>query len=130
MKVVAAVIKRDGLVLICQRKTGQRHAGKWELPGGKVEPDEDLKSALERELLEELAISAVIGERIEEYDYAYPGRSPIQLIFHKVSDFQGEPANLIFEQIRWKKTAKLPEYDFLEGDVDFVKRLAAGHDTS
>ena len=91
-----------------------------------MEPDEDLKSALERELLEELAISAVIGDRIEEYDYAYPGRSPIQLIFYRVTDFQGEPANLIFEQIRWEKTAKLPEYDFLEGDVDFVKRLAAG----
>ncbi len=124
MKVVAAVIKRDGLVLICQRKTGQRHAGKWELPGGKVEPGEDLKSALERELLEELGISAVIGDRIEKYDYAYPGRSPIQLVFYRVSEFQGEPANLIFEQIRWEKTAKLPDYDFLEGDVDFVKRLA------
>ncbi len=56
--------------------------------------------------------------------YAYPGRSPIQLVFYRVSEFQGEPANLIFEQIRWEKTAKLPEYDFLEGDVDFVKRLA------
>ena len=124
MKVVAAVIERDGLVLICQRKTGQRHAGKWEFPGGKVEPEEDLKSALERELLEELAISAVIGDRIEGYDYTYPGRGPIQLIFYRVSDFRGEPANLIFEQILWEKPARLPEYDFLEGDVDFVKRLA------
>jgi len=124
MKVVAAVIERDGRVLICQRKTGQRHAGKWEFPGGKVEPEEDAESALERELLEELAISAVIGERIEGYDYTYPGRSPIQLSFYKISDFQGEPANLIFEQIRWEKAAKLPEYDFLEGDVDFVRRMA------
>jgi 8-oxo-dGTP diphosphatase len=124
MKVVAAVIKRDGRVLICQRKTGRRHGGKWEFPGGKVEPGEDLKSALKRELLEELGISAVIGDRIEGYDYAYPGRSPIQLVFYKVSEFQGEPANLIFEQIRWERAARLPEYDFLEGDVDFVRRLA------
>jgi len=76
------------------------------------------------ELLEELGIAAVIGHRLERYDYAYPGSSPIQLVFYRVSEFQGEPANLIFEQIRWEKTAKLPEYDFLEGDVDFVKRLA------
>jgi len=37
MNVVAAVIERDGLILICQRKAGQRHGGKWEFPGGKVE---------------------------------------------------------------------------------------------
>ena len=40
MDVVAAVIERDGRILICQRKTGQKYAGKWEFPGGKVEPGE------------------------------------------------------------------------------------------
>jgi len=124
MKVVAAVIERDGLTLICQRKAGQRHGGKWEFPGGKVEPEEDLQSALVRELREELAIAAEIAEEIARYEYAYPGRSPIQLIFFRVTEFRGEPANLIFEEIRWEKPAKLVEYDFLDGDVDFVKRLA------
>jgi 8-oxo-dGTP diphosphatase len=123
MNVVAGIIEKDGLVLICQRKAGQPFAGKWEFPGGKVEPDEEFKAALERELREELAIRAAIGEEIARYEYAYPGRPPIQLIFYRVTQFENEPVNLVFEQIRWEKTANLPAYDFLDGDVEFVKSL-------
>lgn len=61
MNVVAAVIEKDGLILICQRKSG-RHALKWEFPGGKVEHGETLPEALARELREELAIDALIGK--------------------------------------------------------------------
>jgi 8-oxo-dGTP diphosphatase len=124
MNVVAAIIEKDGKILICQRKAGRRFGGKWEFPGGKVEPEEEWKAALARELREELAIAAVIGDEIARYEYAYPGRRPIQLIFYRVTEFEGEPVNVVFEQIRWEKTAELPSYDFLEGDVDFVKRLA------
>jgi 8-oxo-dGTP diphosphatase len=124
MNVVAAIIERNGLVLICQRKAGQRYAGKWEFPGGKVEPEEELRSALRRELREELGITAAVGDEITRYQYAYTGRDPIQLIFYRVTDFEGDPVNLIFEQIRWEKPANLPNYDFLDGDVEFVKSLA------
>ncbi len=61
--VVAAVIERDCRILIGQRKRESKHALKWEFPGGKVEPGEAPPSALARELREELAIEAVIGER-------------------------------------------------------------------
>jgi 8-oxo-dGTP diphosphatase len=124
MNVVAAVIERDGEVLICQRKAGRPFGGKWEFPGGKVEAREEFRSALERELREELAIRAAIGDEIARYQYTYPGRSPIQLIFFSVIDFEGEPVNIVFEQIRWERTEKLPAYDFLDGDVEFVKSLA------
>jgi 8-oxo-dGTP diphosphatase len=126
MHVVAAIIVRDKSVLICQRKAGQQHAGKWEFPGGKVEPGEELRAALERELREELAIAATAGEEVARYEYTYPGRTPIQLVFYKVGEFEGEPRNLIFEQIRWEKIENLAGYDFLDGDVDFVKNLTAG----
>ena len=126
MRVVAAIIVRDESVLICQRKAGQQYAGKWEFPGGKVEPGEELTAALERELSEELAITATVGEEIARYDYTYSERPPIQIFFYKVGEFQGEPRNLIFEQIRWEKIENLPGYDFLEGDIDFVKNLASG----
>jgi hypothetical protein len=43
-----------------------------------------------------------------------------------VIQFDGEPVNRIFKQILWEKVANLPTYDFLEGDIEFVKRLAAG----
>ena len=124
MNVVAALIERNGRILICQRKTGQSHAGKWEFPGGKVERAEDYPTALARELREELAIEAVIGPEIARYEYTYLGRTPLQLIFYRVTEFEREPVNVIFEQIRWEKAADLPLFDFLEGDVEFVKTLA------
>ena len=122
--VVAAVIERDGQVLIGQRKAGEWHAFKWEFPGGKVEPGETPAAAIRRELEEELDIRAAIGPAITEYEYTYPGRSPIRLMFYSVSKFEGEPQNRAFEEIRWEKRELLPGYDFLEGDVDFVRALA------
>lgn len=124
MDVVAAVIEKDGLILACQRKRGSRHELKWEFPGGKVEPGESLRDALARELREELAIDARIGEKLAEHSAAYPGRPPILLHFFRVTDFSGEPANLEFEQIVWVPRARLADYDFLEGDVAFVRTLS------
>ncbi len=118
MNVVAAVIERNGLILICQRKSG-RHAHKWEFPGGKVEPGESLQIALARELREELAIEAVIGDLMADLTW-----STIHLHFFHVNEFSGEPQNLQFEQMVWSPRAKLTDYDFLEGDVAFVKSLS------
>jgi 8-oxo-dGTP diphosphatase len=126
MTVVAAVIERDGMVLLGQRKTGQWHALKWEFPGGKVEPEESPLAAIRRELEEELGIQAEIGPVIADYEYQYPERSRIRLIFYSVTRFSGEVENRVFEQIRWEKRARLVEYDFLEGDVEFVRTLAEG----
>ncbi len=124
--VVAALVRRDGRILICRRSAHQPHALKWEFPGGKVETGESPREALVRELREELAIQARIGEEVERYEFCYPGKNPILLIFHTVEDFEGEPRNCVFHEIRWVHAADLPGFDFLEGDLDFVKRLAAG----
>lgn len=124
--VVAAVIERDGKVLIGQRPKRDWNGLKWEFPGGKIEPTESPREALARELREELAIEATIGDEITRYEYQYPGKPPIYLIFYRVREFAGEPRNLAFEEIRWESTSRFPEYDFLDGDVDFVKRLARG----
>lgn len=123
MDVVAAVIERDGGVLICQRKLG-RHALKWEFPGGKVERGESPEDALRRELREELRIEAAVGELIHRQTVRY-GKGPlIHLRFYRVSQFAGEPVNTEFEKILWELPAKLPAYDFLEGDMEFVRRIA------
>jgi len=122
--VVAAVIERQGLILIGQRQPKKWHALKWEFPGGKVEPGEAPAAALARELEEELGISAEIGEQIADYEYQYPGRSAIRLIFFRVTSFAGEIQNREYYDLRWEKPERLPEYDFLEGDVDFVRSLA------
>ncbi|MEZ5351655.1 MAG: (deoxy)nucleoside triphosphate pyrophosphohydrolase [Bryobacteraceae bacterium] len=126
MIVVAAVIVRDGRILIGQRREGEWHQFKWEFPGGKMEAAETPRLALRRELKEELDIDAEIGEELDRYQYQYPGRSPIELIFFRVDRFAGEPRNLAFQDIRWESASAFPEYDFLDGDIDFVVRLARG----
>ena len=120
---VAGLIERDGHILIGQRKKGDRHANKWEFPGGKVEQDEDPKTALARELSEELAIQAEIGQEILRYEHIYPNGTLILLIFCRVDSFTGEPVNHAFQQILWEKAERLSNYDFLDGDTDFVRRL-------
>jgi 8-oxo-dGTP diphosphatase len=124
VEVVAAVIEKNGDVLICQRKRGSRHALKWEFPGGKVEPREQLAEALARELREELKIEAQIGGQIGRHEVTYPNGPTIRLNFFSVTEFVGEPVNTEFEQILWVPRARLADYDFLEGDVAFVKKLS------
>ncbi|MDW8355758.1 MAG: 8-oxo-dGTP diphosphatase MutT [Bryobacterales bacterium] len=122
--VAAAVIERDGRILICRRRAGDRHGLKWEFPGGKVELGESPERALGRELEEELGIKPESFEEMERYVYEYPDGLQVRLIFYRVRKFTGEPRNLAFEEIRWERSERLPEYDFLEGDADFVQRLA------
>ena len=122
--VAAAVIERGGRILACQRRKGDRHELKWEFPGGKLEDGENPAEALRRELREELGIEAKIGQELARYQFAYPHKPPIELIFFRVTDYQGEIHNEIFEEIRWCLATELPSLDFLEGDIDFVQRLA------
>jgi 8-oxo-dGTP diphosphatase len=119
--VVAAVIERDGRILIAQRKRTGQHPLKWEFPGGKVESGEAPEAAIIRELKEELAIRARVDREIMRYEYQYPGRSPILLIFYRVTEFTGDPENLDFEQIAWVARERLRDYDFLEGDAEFIR---------
>jgi 8-oxo-dGTP diphosphatase len=121
--VVAAIIERAGQVLIAKRKNLGYHPLKWEFPGGKVEPGETPEAAVIRELNEELGITARIDRELMRYEYQYPGRSRILLIFYRVVDFDGAPRNLDFEEIRWEQPGRLSSYDFLEGDTDFIARL-------
>jgi 8-oxo-dGTP diphosphatase len=124
--VAAAVIERKGLILIGQRKRGDWNEYRWEFPGGKVEPGEDPRDAIVRELGEELGIAAEAGEELTRYEHQYAGRPPIHLIFFRVTRFEGEPENRAFEQIRWERAERFGEYDFLDGDLDFIRRLMRG----
>jgi 8-oxo-dGTP diphosphatase len=123
--VVAGVIERDGKILICRRRADQPHPLKWEFPGGKVEAGESLETALARELREELGIEATIGLEAMRYEFAYPGKQPILLIFLAVADWRGEVQNHIFGEIIWESPDSLRSYDFLEGDARFLGALTA-----
>ena len=122
--VVAGVIERGERILIAQRRPGGAHPLKWEFPGGKVESDELPEAALLRELGEELAIRARIDREITRYEFRYPGAPRILLIFYRVVEFDGEPRNLNFERIEWVEKRQLTDFDFLEGDADFLRLFA------
>ena len=124
--VVAGLLVRDGLVLICQRRPDQPMALQWEFPGGKIEQGESPEQALARELQEELGIHAKIGTRVTHIRHNYRHGGAVDLQFFAVPSFEGELQNKIFHQFKWVKLEELPEYEFLAADRGLIRDLAAG----
>jgi 8-oxo-dGTP diphosphatase len=125
-QVVAALISRDGKILVCQRTRHQPMPLKWEFPGGKVEANERQEEALFRELEEELGIQARIGEKVTTIRHSYANGTVVELHFYTVEEYAGEIQNRIFRDVRWADPCELPDYDFLEADVSLIRRLARG----
>jgi 8-oxo-dGTP diphosphatase len=124
--VAAALIVRDGEVLIGQRRPDQPMASMWEFPGGKIEAGESPQQALARELSEELGIRASIGPPVTRIRHNYRHGGAVDLQFFAVREFVGEIVNHIYQQIRWVRLQDLPEYDFLAADRGLIRDLAAG----
>jgi 8-oxo-dGTP diphosphatase len=125
-RVVAALIEKEGKLLVCQRTRHQTMPLKWEFPGGKIEEGEQPRDALRRELEEELGITATIGNELARIQHEYPNGGMVELRFYIVREYQGEIENRIFREIQWAAPRDLPKYDFLEADSTLVKDLAAG----
>jgi 8-oxo-dGTP diphosphatase len=125
-RVVAALIWKDGRLLICQRTRHQVMPLKWEFPGGKIEEGEQPRDALQRELDEELGIAAVVENEVARIVHTYPSGNSVELRFYDVHEYSGKIENRIFRDIRWVMPAELPSYDFLEADLELVKDLAEG----
>jgi mutator protein MutT len=124
LTVVAGVIRdMAGRILICQRSRADTHALKWEFPGGKVEQGEKPGEALVRELREELGIEATLGRELSRFRHRYRPRPPFQLMFFEVARYEGTPVNHVFERIEWEEPQRLPDYDFLDADIQFVRKL-------
>ncbi|MFN8684747.1 MAG: (deoxy)nucleoside triphosphate pyrophosphohydrolase [Acidobacteriota bacterium] len=124
VSVVAGVLTHGGKILIGQRKRNDWHGLKWEFPGGKIEPGEEPEQALARELREELGIEAIVGGLLQRYQFQYNERPPVELVFYSITQFSGVPVNYEFEQILWEEAHRLPDYDFLDGDREFIAWLA------
>ena len=92
--VAAALIQRQGRILICRRRADQDHPGKWEFPGGKLESGETPETCLRRELAEELGIEAVIGNEITRYRFQYPGRKQLQLVSSRLLNTAVNPTTV------------------------------------
>src|SRR5438477_9821238 len=94
--VAAGILVKGGQVLICQRHRSDRYGLQWEFPGGKVQDGEKMKAALCRELAEELAIEADLGEEVYRLKHRYPDRY-VEVVFFAVRGFKGELENRVFE---------------------------------
>jgi 8-oxo-dGTP diphosphatase len=123
VEVVAGLILRDQRLLVCQRHEHAAFPLKWELPGGKVERGESPLNALKRELKEELAIEMYRATEIFSHDHVYPGTIEVNLRFFRIDEYDGEPRNLLFQQITWMPIRDLLQLDFLEGDLPFIREL-------
>ena len=124
--VAAALIIREGLVLIGQRRADQPMALLWEFPGGKIEAGESAQQALARELFEELGIRAIIGAPVTRIRHNYRHGGAVDLQFFVVREFVGEIVNHIYQQIKWARLEDLPSFDFLAADRGLIRDLAAG----
>jgi 8-oxo-dGTP diphosphatase len=125
-RVVAALIFRDEKILVCQRTRHQTMPLKWEFPGGKIEPGEQPRDALRRELDEELGIDATIGEEVARIRHDYKNGAAVELRFYAVREYKGDIENRIFKDMQWAKRSELPSFDFLEADLGLVRNLVEG----
>jgi mutator protein MutT len=121
LEVVAAVIERDGRLLITRRPPGSHLAGLWEFPGGKPRPGESPEEALRRELLEELGARVAVGERLETVEWSYPDRR-LRLHFFRCR-LEDEPRPLEGQEMAWVAPADLDRYAFPPADRALLDRL-------
>jgi len=118
VRVLAAVIWRDGRYLVCQRPAHKRHGGMWEFPGGKLEPGETDADAAHRELQEELGVTVctVGAEVLAIHDEG----SPYLIAFVPV-EIAGEPSCLEHADLAWATLQELPGYALAPSDRRFVE---------
>jgi 8-oxo-dGTP diphosphatase len=121
---VAAGILCDasGRILITERLCDGPFNGLWEFPGGKINDAESATDALSRELAEELGITVTAARPFMELHHEYPDRI-VDLEFFLVSDWQGEPAGLEGQGVRWVAASELNSEELLPADKPVVDAL-------
>ena len=120
--VVAAVICRDGKILITRRLDSAHLPGLWEFPGGKVEPGETLKAALMREIREELGLNVIVFDQCLSIEHEYP-RQSVKLHFFNCAIVAGEPRSIQVADFCWVTPPELTTYSFPEADREIILRL-------
>ncbi|MEU4789591.1 (deoxy)nucleoside triphosphate pyrophosphohydrolase [Micromonospora tulbaghiae] len=120
--VVGAAIIEGGRVLACERSAPPEVAGRWEFPGGKVEPGEAETDALARECAEELGVRVAVGARVGRDVRMAHGRSVLRVYTARLLHGD-EPKALEHAELRWLSAAELDSVDWLPADVPIVAAL-------
>lgn len=125
LEVVCAVIRdEEGRFLVCQRSVGRALAGKWEFPGGKVEPGENCKLALRREIMEELACEIEISRSLPPIEHRYPEHA-IRLMPFVCTLRSGEPTAMEHSQLKWLTPIQCQDLEWSPADVPIWKALVS-----
>ena len=122
IKVVAAVIEKDGKFLICKRGPGGNCAGLWEFPGGKIEPGETPIEAIKREISEELCAEIEPEEIFCEYPFSYPDKE-IYFYFIKAKLLSEKIEPTFHSEMKWILPSETEGFEFCPADVPVVKKL-------
>jgi 8-oxo-dGTP diphosphatase len=122
--VAAAVIIRDGRVLLTRRGEGQHLAGMWEFPGGKLEAGESPEEALVRECQEECGIEVEVTEILEVTHHRYPEKE-VLLLFYRCELRAGEVRHLQVADHAWVAPRDLDDYPLPPADERVVARIRA-----
>lgn len=122
-KIIAAIFEdSDKNILIAQRGKKDEIYGKWEFPGGKMEPGETEQECLQRELCEELGIQAKVGPYFCSSFFEYKG-TPAEMRAYYVRDFSGSFILHEHLQIKWVQKSELLNYDFPGPDIPIIQEL-------
>ena len=112
--VAAALVFRDGRLLVTRRPAGKHLGGLWEFPGGKVDPGESWEQALARELMEEVGLVVRPGRLYAEVIHSYPGKI-VRLRFFVCAAPQGEPRPIECDEVQWTRREDLASHEFQIG---------------
>ena len=123
LKVVAALIMKDGKILIAKRSTGNKNViGKWEFPGGKVEENETEKQAIEREIKEEFDI-LIRAEKFITNVISKDKKSEIDLKLYLCKYIDGEIKLSAHSDYRWVHKDEILGYDLAALDRELIKKM-------
>ena len=125
IRVAAAVVRRDGRLLLTRRPPGGPFGLKWEFPGGKFEPGETAGQALVRELREELGVgSAPRGTlAVETHEYAHGLVVELHFVGCELDSLDFAPSPEVHE-VRWSRPSEVDPAEVLEADRGFLAALA------
>lgn len=124
IRVSGAAILRDGKILCARRPEGKNLAGKWEFPGGKLEPGEDHREALAREIREELGCEVEVGDQIctTQNDYEF---GVVELVTFWCTLKPGEePKRIEHAELRWMDPEDMPSLDWAPADWEAVDLIS------